>query len=92
MTTEACQGGVGLPRVRNCQTDRSFAASLDRNLARPHLWPKPAAPHDTREHDDDNDQHSSDCTTQDHANDYVRDDVPDAVCLRPEVTDDPAAQ
>ncbi len=73
-------------------SDRSFAASLDRSLARPHLWPKPAAPHGTREHDDDNGQHSCDSTTQDHANDYVRDEVPDAVCLRPEVTDDPAAQ
>jgi hypothetical protein len=65
---------------------------VDRSLARPHLWPKPAAPHDSREHDDDNGQHSSDSTTQDHANDYVRDDVSDAVCLRPEVIDDPVAQ
>ena len=85
-------GGVGLPRVRNCRTDRSFAASLDRGLARAHLWLKPAAPHGTREHDDDNAQHSSDSATQDHANDYVREDVSDAVCVRPEVIDNPAAQ
>ena len=91
MTTEACQG-VPAFRLRNCQADRSFAASLDRSLARPHLWPEPAAPYDTREHDGDSNQYSSDSTTQDHANDYVRDDVSDAVCLRPEVTDDPAAQ
>ena len=50
-----------------------------------------AASHDIRE-DEANDQHSSNGTNQDHSNDYVRDDVSDAVRLRPEVTDDPAAQ
>jgi hypothetical protein len=53
---------------------------------------KPAVPHDAREDDGDNDQCSSDSATQYHANDYVRDDVSRAVCLRPEVTDDPTAQ
>jgi hypothetical protein len=50
-----------------------------------------AASHDIRE-DEANDQYSSNGTNQDHSNDYVRDDVSDAVRLRPEVTDDPAAQ
>lgn len=50
-----------------------------------------AASHNIRE-DEANDQHSSDGTNQDHSNDYVRDDVSDAVCFGPEVTDDPAAQ
>jgi len=36
---------------------------VNRSLARPLLWQKPAVPHDTREDDDDNDQHSSDSTT-----------------------------
>ena len=67
------------------------AALPDRSLARPHLWLKPAVSHDTREDDGDNDQRSDD-TAQHPANGYVRDDVSDAVCLRPEVTDDPAAQ
>ena len=39
-----------------------------------------------------NGQQSSDSTAQYPANDYARDDVSDAVCLRPQVTDDPAAQ
>jgi hypothetical protein len=58
---------------------------------RPHFWLRTAVSHDTRE-DDGDDQHSSDSTTQYPANDYVRDDVSDAVCLRPEVADHPAAQ
>jgi hypothetical protein len=69
-----------------------FLRTRDCSFARPRLWPKPAAPHDSREHSDDNDQHSPDSTSQDHSNDHVRDDVSDAVRLRPEMTDDPAAQ
>jgi len=53
---------------------------------------KPTAPHDAREGDAGGDYHSTDGTAQYPADDYVNDDVADAVCLRPEVIDDPAAQ
>ena len=68
-----------------------IAAFLNRGLARQLLWLRPAVPHDTREDDDDNDQHSSDSTTQYPANNDMRDEVADAVCLRPEPADHPAA-
>jgi hypothetical protein len=58
----------------------------------PRLRLKPAAPHDAREGDTGGNYHSTDGTAQYPADEYVRDNVSDAVCLRPEVIDDPAAQ
>ena len=49
-------------------------------------------PHDTREAYDGNAQHSSDNTTQYAADNYLRDEVARAVCLRPEAAGHPAAQ
>jgi len=56
----------------------------------PRLGLKPTPPHDVRENDAGSDYHSSDGAEY-PADDYVRDDVADAVCLRPEVIGDRAA-
>ena len=58
----------------------------------PRLWLEPMAPHDAREGDAGSDYYSSDGTGQYPNDDHVRDDVSGAVCFRPQVIGDPAAQ